>query len=587
MNLKQKLIAAFLGTGLTVVLILSGYYLFDTMQKEKKDLQEYRSVLMEQFDYDIKNQVEVAYTLVDTIYHQQQKGLLPEAEAKKRAADIVRELRFAGGNYFWIDTEQGVNIVLLGRPTEGKSRFDDVDKKGNKFIQDIIANGKKAGGGYTDYWFPKPNQQEALQKRSYSLQFKPYGWVIGTGNWIEDIDKLVAAKTAEYNQQMMRNIVVLGGVSVLSFVILLSMALAISKKVADPIIAIERNVGEIARGNLSVDDLVMERSDEIGALATAFNAMKANLNNLLKTISGSSTQVAMASQQLMENSDKSAEASNQVAVAITDVVQGTQEQVEAVNLVSNIVEGFSTSIKQIASQSNNASDKAITAANRADAGRDSMGRAISQMGQIETTVDHSAQVIGQLGNRSSEIGEIIGTIVGIAGQTNLLALNAAIEAARAGEQGKGFAVVAEEVRKLAEQSAEAAKKITALIGEVQHDTGRAVEAMEKGRQEVKRGSEVVQEAETAFDGIRQLVLDVSGQIKEIAAAIQTMAQGSQRIVTSVQAIESLNKQSAQRAQTVSDATEEQLASMQEIAAFSRELALMAEKMETVIKSFRV
>ena len=230
MNLKQKLIAAFLGTGLTVVLILSGYYLFDTMQKEKKDLQEYRSVLMEQFDYDIKNQVEVAYTLVDTIYHQQQKGLLPEAEAKKRAADIVRELRFAGGNYFWIDTEQGVNIVLLGRPTEGKSRFDDVDKKGNKFIQDIIANGKKAGGGYTDYWFPKPNQQEALQKRSYSLQFKPYGWVIGTGNWIEDIDKLVAAKTAEYNQQMMRNIVVLGGVSVLSFVILLSMALAISKR---------------------------------------------------------------------------------------------------------------------------------------------------------------------------------------------------------------------------------------------------------------------------------------------------------------------------------------------------------------------
>lgn len=148
-----------------------------------------------------------------------------------------------------------------------------------------------------------------------------------------------------------------------------------------------------------------------------------------------------------------------------------------------------------------------------------------------------------MGERSKEIGQIVDTISGIAGQTNLLALNAAIEAARAGEQGRGFAVVAEEVRKLAEQSQEAAKKIAELIGEIQGDTDKAVIAMNEGTREVKTGAEVVNVAGAAFREIAEMVTQVSGQVKEISAALQQMASGSRQVASSVKKIDELSRAS--------------------------------------------
>ena len=165
------------------------------------------------------------------------------------------------------------------------------------------------------------------------------------------------------------------------------------------------------------------------------------------------------------------------------------------------------------------------------------------------SVSSSAQVVAKLGERSKEIGQIVDAISGIAGQTNLLALNAAIEAARAGEQGRGFAVVAEEVRKLAEQSQEAAKQIANLISEIQTETDSAVVAMDDGTREVKIGTEVVNTAGQAFKEIVSLIAEVSSQIREISAAIQQMASGSQQIVASVRNIDSISKGTAGQTQT--------------------------------------
>ena len=196
-------------------------------------------------------------------------------------------------------------------------------------------------------------------------------------------------------------------------------------------------------------------------------------------------------------------------------------------------------------------------------------------------------MVAELGDRSKAIGQIVATISGIAGQTNLLALNAAIEAARAGEQGRGFAVVAEEVRKLAEQSQEATKQISALIGAIQSDTEQAVTAMDNGTREVKLGTEVVNAAGQAFQEIVGLVGQVSDQIKEVSATIEQMAIGSQQIVGSVNQIDLLAKEAAAQAQTVSAATEEQSASMEEIASSSQSLAQLAMELRDAVGKFHV
>lgn len=212
---------------------------------------------------------------------------------------------------------------------------------------------------------------------------------------------------------------------------------------------------------------------------------------------------------------------------------------------------------------------------------------MNQMTNIEKTVTQSAEVVTKLGERSKEIGQIVDTISGIAGQTNLLALNAAIEAARAGEQGRGFAVVSEEVRKLAEQSQEAAKQIASLIGEIQKETDKAVVAMNNGTREVKLGTETVDSAGKAFNQIVRIIGQVSAQISNISTSTQQMANGSQHVVKAMEEVAVINKENVVETQTVSAAAEEQSATMEQIAASCDELSLLASELRASLQKFRV
>ncbi len=375
-------------------------------------------------------------------------------------------------------------------------------------------------------------------------------------------------------------------VSLFVAAIAIGISIYISRGISMPAKLVAQAASEITLGNLAVDDIKIQSSDELGQLAVSFNQMKSNLRLVIERVAHAADQVMTSSQQLTASASHSTQAAGQIAVSISDMAQGAQMQLTTFTETTVAVQQMSVGIQQIANNATIVAGKSSQASETAIKGGESIEKAINQMAQIEKTVNTSAQVITKLGEQSKEIGQIVSTISGIAGQTNLLALNAAIEAARAGEQGRGFAVVAEEVRKLAEQSQEAAKKIAQLIGEIQGDTTEAVIAMTKGTNEVKIGADVVDVAGKSFQEIAQLILEVSTQIKDISSAIQQIADGSQVIVLSVKEIDALSKKTSEETQTVSAATQEQSASMEEIASSSQILGEMAQNLQEVVNKFR-
>ena len=228
---------------------------------------------------------------------------------------------------------------------------------------------------------------------------------------------------------------------------------------------------------------------------------------------------------------------------------------------------------------------AINSAKNAAAGMEKVTVAIDMMKNVTEQVQNSAQVVGNLGKRSDEIGKIVGTISEIAAQTNLLALNAAIEAARAGENGRGFAVVAEEVRKLAEQSAEAASNISQLIVTIQQDTTSAVESIERGNNSVKEGMDSVLATGDAFRSIENQVDKLTENVRRSMEHIEAVNTSSHEILSAVERVQKTTSKSSDHATSVSAATQEQTATMEEIAEASRSLAELAMEMQNDVAKF--
>lgn len=361
----------------------------------------------------------------------------------------------------------------------------------------------------------------------------------------------------------------------------------ISGRISRPAQEVSAAAASIAAGDLSGPNVAVTTNDEIGELGQSFNTMKANLRQVMQTIQSSSEQVTSSSEELTASAEQSAIASTQVADSITAVAQGAAGQLQAIETTSATVQTLSAGLEEAAASAHEVSDQSSRASRTAVDGAQTVAQAVKQMQSIQETVNFSANVVAKLGESSQEIGQIVDTISGIAAQTNLLALNAAIEAARAGEQGRGFAVVAEEVRHLAEQSQDAAKKITTLISEIQGDTAKAVSAMQAGTREVETGVEVVNSTGTAFKSIETIVLHVADQMKEMSTVIEHMAQGSQEIVTAVAEIDRLSKHASSESENVAAITEEQSAAAEEIAASSQGLEGMAQKMQEAVSKFRL
>lgn len=500
-RIAHKIVLLSISGALLVGIVSSVVYLAIAVDKQKADTELMSEMLRNDFDLLIKNEIETMISIMANFKTLANNGIVEDAQAREMALHVLRESRYGEDGYFWADDSQGNCVVLMGKDIEGQNRIDLKDTKGNSFMRDIINAGLN-GGGYSDYWFPKPGETESLPKRSYSAYYEPWDLVIGTGNYIDHIDE----KLAEFEEQSEKSMKRSSTISLISTIILLVLAgilsFFIGKKISTPIIKIAEKVKSIADGDLTVE-IQVDAKDEVGVLSDSMNTMVTKVRNIVNNIFQGASNIASAGNQLSGTSQT--------------ISQGANEQASSVEELSSTMQEIAANIEQ---NTNNAQ--------QTDAISEEANRGIIEV----------AKKFKESGDANREIAEKINIITDIAFQTNILALNAAVEAARAGEHGRGFAVVAAEVRKLAERSKGAAEQIVGLANKSLKLAEGAGEVLDTTISKVENTTRLVQEITASSieqnNGAGQVnnaILQLNNVTQQNAAASEELASSAEELAS--------------------------------------------------------
>ncbi|MCM0083586.1 bacteriohemerythrin [Geomonas sp. Red32] len=489
--------------------------------------------ILESRKVETQHVVEVAYGFLAGYDQLVKNGKLDLASAQADSIAAVKALRYGKGGYFWINDLTPKMVVHPNKPElDGKDLTDNRDPADKHLFVDFVKVCKDKGAGFVEYMWPKPEGEKPLPKISYVKLFAPWGWVIGSGVYMEDVMQEAAALKWWIHAAAMA----------LSLMLLL-LSYSVGRGITRPLAAVIGQLKEMTQGNADLTQRIpITRQDESGELAKAFNGFLDNLQAVIGNVRKCSTNVAEAA---------------------FDIRKRTEEMTAGAELVAGEAAGVATAGEEMAATAgviaNNcmmAVDSSRTTASYAQEGRQVVDNTIAVMGQIARQVESSATTVGVLGDRSHQIGDIIGTIEDIADQTNLLALNAAIEAARAGEQGRGFAVVADEVRSLAVRTTKATQEITGMIKAIQQETQGAVEAMNQGVLQVQEGTEEAARSGSSLGQILAQVDQVTSQINQIAQAAGEQTSTTSEISANIDRITGLAGRECEQATSLAQAAAE-------------------------------
>lgn len=345
-------------------------------------------------------------------------------------------------------------------------------------------------------------------------------------------------------------------------------------------------IEDAGRGDFT-KTLEVKSEDEIGLLTCSYNKMKSSLAELIRQVHIASEHVATSSEELTASAYHTTESINQATQSLNQVANGAETSVKGAKENAIAMEELVLGVQKIAESSSIVSEESIQAANESEKGNETVQKAVLQMTSIEHSVNDSANLIRQLGNRSLAIVKIAELITNISSQINLLALNATIEAARAGEHGRGFAVVAYEVRKLADQSAQSAYQIDSLLKEFKEDAIKSASAMDRVFMEVQAGKELVHDAGNTFQVILYAIQHVANRIEEVSAITEEISIGCEGIALTVDETAKISEESYYSTQSIVAFSEEQLASMEIVSSSANSLSTMAQELEQLILKFKI
>lgn len=391
---------------------------------------------------------------------------------------------------------------------------------------------------------------------------------------------------SEFINALIKNSATIGGVVLAAVLAALWTAFAVARSIVEPLHKLGTAAGRIAAGDLA-QRVEGGGMPEINQLAEGFKTMTDSLREIIRNTLAAAAAVSATTEELAASASQVGKTSEDVAANIQAVAGGATDQVALAQRSMTMIADTVKSLGDTAAAAHAVAKASAESEQVANNGAGLVSDTIRSMNRIRQESVEIGKRINTLGEKSREIGQIVDVITNIAEQTNLLALNAAIEAARAGGQGRGFAVVAEEVRKLAEQSGDAAKEIAAIIGSIQQETIEAVAAMNKGGEEIVVGAEMVEASGKAFKEICDSVDNMRQEVTRIVSLAEAQQQGSGELERAIAGIVEAARANAGNAQNVAAASEEQNATVEEIAAVTAELAGMATDLQQTVIKFKV
>lgn len=542
------------------------------------------------YDKQIKAQVDNVISLCQSIYNRYEKGEYTLDEAKKLAADQIRDLRYGNNGYFWVDTYDGTNVVLLGNDTEGTNRMDAVDTNGFAYMQAIINAGKQEDGGFTDYVFPREGETESSPKRAYSKAFEPFGWVLGTGNYTDDIDDDVLDVKNEFSSYESNSRMAIIGIAVVMEVILILVLTLITASIVKPLKKSLTHIDEIAQGDFSkeFEQDLLKRKDDFGQLADSLEKMRSEMKELIGEVKSEALEITGMVQEIDTSIRALDDQIENVSATTEELAAGMEETAassEEINAMSHEIESAAKSIAERSQDGANEADEIRERAVKIKKDTDENDRRTrsihEEINESLTKALEDIKVVDQ-------INVLAKSIMDITGQTNLLALNASIEAARAGEAGKGFAVVADEIRVLAEQS-------KAAVAHIQEVTGNVTAAVENLANDAERllefvGNDVVE----SLGGFAEMANSYNSDAANVDSLVTDFSASSEQLLASINgvmdAISDVSKTATEGATGTTDIAEKVGNVVQEAEAIKQKAETTyhsAEKLQKNVERFIV